>query len=536
MLKSRGDPEGVARTGAASGDGPPDSRRLALTKLELFATVFVTGAVVMVVEILGTRLIGPVFGVSLFVWAALLAVTLASLAIGYYVGGVLVDRAPNPRLLGLVVTGGGALLGLVPALSHAVLGSAQSLGPRWGPLASATLLFAPCLVVLGTVGPIAVRLATEDLRATGHRVGGIYAVSTAGSLIGTLVTAFVLIPAFDTKHILVGAALVLVILGAIPLAWRGRPAALAAVLLPVVALAVPGGTLPPGIEVIDRSQSPYGLVEVIDDLNRGVRFLRADHSVIGAQFTRDRSPGFSFLHQLESVRFLRPDAKDMLQIGLGIGSLPSALMPYGIKADVVEIDPEVVRFAREYFDFSTLGDVYVEDARTFLGRIDRRYDLIVHDTFTGGSTPEHLLSLEVVQRLRDILRPGGVLALNFVGYQRGPKAGASWAVARTLRAVFPTVRVFRDSHPNDRPDDVANMIFFASDTALDFAVPENAHFENAVCEATLRSLNGWEVLQTVPDGPLITDELNPLARLQLPIAEDHFSAMNTLLPKEVWLH
>ncbi len=524
-----------AKPTAQSMNGSRDGRPAVLGRSELFLTVFGTGAAVMVVEILGTRVIGPVFGVSLFVWAALLAVTLGSLAVGYYVGGVLIDRAPNARLLGAVVTIAGCLLGLVPVVSHAMLWSCQSLGPRWGPFLSATLLFAPCLIVLGMIGPIAVRLATEDLRATGHRVGGIYAVSTAGSLVGTLATAFGLVPSFDTKQILVGTAMLLVVMGAVLLARRGRPSAIIALLVPLLALAAPRGELPPGITVVDRSQSLYGLVEVIDDLNRGVRFLRADHSVIGAQFTRDHSPGFSFLHQLEVLRFLRPGAKDLLEIGLGIGSLPMALRANGITSDVVEIDPEVVRFAEKDFGFSTSGEIHVEDARTFVARTDRRYDLIVHDTFTGGSTPEHLLSLEVVRRLQEVLRPGGVLAVNFAGYQGGPKAAASWAVARTLRAVFPVVRIFRDSDPRDRPEEVGNMIFFASDEALSFGIPKDARFESELCENTLRSLEGWEVLRHVPDGPIITDEHNPLARLQLPIAEDHFTAMNKLLPREVWL-
>ncbi len=162
--------------------------------------------------------------------------------------------------------------------------------------------------------------------------------------------------------------------------------------------------------------------------------------------------------------------------------------------------------------------------------------MIVHDTFTGGTTPEHLLSLEVLRRIRDILRPGGVLALNFVGYPSGPHAEASWAVARTIRTVFRNVRAFRDSAPGDQPNEAGNLIFFASDDTLAFAIPENAQFENERCERVLRSFQGWEVLQLVPDGPVITDARNPLARLQLPIAEDHFEAMNKLLPVEVWLH
>jgi SAM-dependent methyltransferase len=506
-----------------------------MARWEIFGLVFTVGAAIMAIEILGTRIIGPVFGVNLFVWSALLAVTLGALAVGYYAGGVWIDRTPALRLPGFIVVSGGVLLGIVPALSSTVLRLAESLGPRAGSLLGAAFLFAPSLAVLGMVGPAAIRLTTREVQAAGRGAGSVYAVSTAGSLAGTLVTGFVLVPTFETDQILFGTATLLILVGATSLAIHWHSAAFVTVVVPLLAQAIPPPDLPPGITVRDRSQSLYGLVEVIDDHARGVRFMRADHSVIGAQFVRDRSPGFAFVHVLEAVRFMRPDAKSTLQIGLGIGSLPMALAARGITADVVELDPAVVRFARQDFGFATHGDIYEEDARTFLARTDRRYDIIVHDTFAGGTTPEHLLSLEIVRRIHELLRPGGVLALNFAGFLAGPKAEASWAVARTLQAAFPNVQVFRDSAPTDRPDEAGNLIFFAADTPLDFEIPAQAAFENGDCERILRSFQRWRVLEQVPPGPVITDAHNPLARLQLPIAEDHFEAMNKLLPADVWL-
>src|SRR6266540_4213938 len=515
MLAERDGSESAVTREANAGDGGVNLALPAVARAELLVTVFATGAAVMLIEILGTRIIGPVFGISLFVWSALLAVTLGSLSIGYYVGGVLVDRAPSLRLLCFVVAAAGVLLGFVPMLSRAVLSAADGLGPR--------------------AGPLVVRVATKDLRAAGHGVGAVYAVSTAGSLLGTLVTAFLLIPAFETDRILLGTAVCLTLIGAISLARRWRRSALVAVLAPVLASAAPESPLPPGIQVVDRSRSLYGLIEVIDDTNRGVRLLRADHSILGAQWLRDRTAAFAFIHLLESVRFLRPAAHEILQIGLGAGSLPSILRARGINVEVVEIDPAVVRFARTYFGFSTEGEVHVEDARTYLRRTARRYDVIVHDTFTGGTTPEHLLSVEVIRRIRELLRPGGVLVLNFVGYHEPPNAEASWAVARTLRAVFAAVRSFRDSGPNDHAETPGNLVFFASDGGLDFTVPANAQFENEACEHVSRSFQNWEVLRGVPDGAIITDERNPLASLQLAVAEAHFEAMNKFLPSEVWL-
>jgi spermidine synthase len=224
----------------------------------------------------------------------------------------------------------------------------------------------------------------------------------------------------------------------------------------------------------------------------------------------------------------------MLQIGLGTGALASALHGQRLVIDAVEIDPSVVRFAREYFGFQPTGTVYEEDARTFLGRAGPRYDIVVHDTFTGGTTPEHLLSREVLERVRDRLRPGGVLVLNFAGFVRGPGAEATWAVASTLRAAFANVRAFGDEPLEERADEGRNVIFFASDAPLAFAIPDVLHAENATCKRVLRSFQSWE-LPALPQGPVITDARNPLARLQLPVAEEHYEAMNKLLPPEVWL-
>jgi MFS family permease len=262
--------------------------------VEIFFTVFVTGAAVMVVEILGTRIIAPVFGVNLFVWSALLAVTLCSLAIGYFIGGKVVDRLPRRSVLSLVVLSSAVLVGMIIPLRRPILAMAEGLGFRLGPLVSAAALFVPALLVLGMVGPVAVRLATDDYRTTGRRVGLVYAVSTSGSLLGTLIAAYVLIPAFGTAQIVFGTAVLLAIVGAAPLALRKSPLALIVFVVPILPAVASDPELPAGLSVLARSESPYGLLEVIDDKNRNVRLMRADHSVIGAISLQDHSSAFCF--------------------------------------------------------------------------------------------------------------------------------------------------------------------------------------------------------------------------------------------------
>jgi len=519
----------------STGSSPPSRAEASpLARWEALTTVSISGAVVMLVEIMGTRIIGPVYGVSLFVWAALLSVTLCALAVGYYWGGVLIDRAPTRARLGWAVLVGGAALGAVPLVAPPVLQAMSALGPRLGPLLVALVAFAPSLVALGMAGPMVVRLASTNVETAGRRVGHVYAVSTAGSLAGTLLTSFWLIPEYETYAIVLGGSVVLIGLG-VSLLGRQRGARAAALLaVPFVASFSPRPALPDNLRVVARASSMYGLVEVIDDTSRGVRYLRSDHSIIGAHWLAGGSAAFAFLHAAEVLPFLRPGAKDLLVIGLGTGALPTALAKQGVRADVVEIDPAVARYAARYFDFATAGQTHVEDARTFLRHSQKIYDFIVHDTFTGGATPEHLLSIEVVRQLRAMLRPGGVLALNMVGFQHGPRAHATWAVLRTLRAEFPVVRAFRDSPLERRPDETTNITFFASDRALSFAIPPDAHFNDPYCEKILPAMAGWEILEDVPSGELITDARNPLGRLQLAVAEAHYEAMGKLLPPEVW--
>jgi spermidine synthase len=504
-------------------------------KSKLHATVAFTGAAVMVVEIAGTRLIGPSFGVSLFVWSALIAVTLSSLAVGYYLGGAVVDRRPAPTLLGYVIGASAIALAVAALLDRPIISLALALGPRFGPLLSAALLFAPSLVGLGMIGPISVRLATVDIRETGHGVGRIYAISTAGSLIGTLLVSFYIIPAFETKVILLSTAALLAVCSVLWLPNRWRVGALAVAVASLSATVVGRSAdraLPSQLHIVARAHSPYGLLEVIDDTERNARVLRADHSIIGGHHFEDHSRIFNYVSYLECLRFLRPEAKRMLQLGLGAGTLARSVQAHGITVDAVELDPQVVSFAEQYFDYSPNGTVYVEDARAFINRSDQKYDLIVHDTFTGGATPDHLLSLEVLQRLRGMLEPDGIVALNFIGFDSGPNAEATWAIARTVREVFPVVRLFREAAERTDPPSLSNMLFFASDAPLDFDISIE---EVTLGRQFLRRFISHEIREDIPPGPIVTDAQNALSRMQVPIAEAHFAAMNQLMPTGVWL-
>ena len=186
----------------------------------LYGTVTITGAAVMILELLGTRIIGPFYGVSLYVWSSLIAVTLIALALGYFIGGHCADRFPGIRL-GHVILFSALATMLIPFLSGPVLLLTNSLDLRAGAFVSALLLFTLPLTALAMVGPYVIKHATRDLSGVGTASGTVYAVSTIGSVAGTLLLGFYLLPLFGTRAILLSLSLLLTTLGVF-VTWHER--------------------------------------------------------------------------------------------------------------------------------------------------------------------------------------------------------------------------------------------------------------------------------------------------------------------------
>src|SRR5450759_3936687 len=186
--------------------------------------VFVCGAALMALEILGARVLAPALGNSIFVWGALISSFLTAMALGYWLGGILSEKAAHMRAIGLAASGAGALTVLVPALAAAVLPWAATLGPRMGPLtAAAAIFFAPTLL-MATISPIAVRVAARDETGVGRTAGGLYSTSTAGSILGSLGTAFWLIPLAPVDRLVAGTGLLLLVATGLVAAFAPVPA------------------------------------------------------------------------------------------------------------------------------------------------------------------------------------------------------------------------------------------------------------------------------------------------------------------------
>jgi spermidine synthase len=430
----------------------------------LLTALFLSGACSLALEVVGTRLISPFYGSSVYTWSALITTTLLALAFGYAWGGRLADRSPFLLLFSKLLLAAGLTVAAIPALREHVLRASAPLGVKLGALAAAAVLVGPALALLGALGPVVTRLTATGAADAGRRAGDAWAVSTAGSVLGAALTGFVLVPLWPASRILLVCAAVLIALGAWG-AWLsarrlplGQLAACAACLI----LAVRAENRPHPL-VRERVESAYGRIEVLESSSQ--RYLLVNGTAQSAMDSRTGLSDSAYDRALEWLRVLRPQARKVLALGLGAGLLPTALEREGLTVDVYEIDPEIVRVARKWFGYEPKGAVTIADARAALEtRGDGPWDLMVLDAFGAESPPAHLFTAESFDKMRASLVPGGVLAVNLVVAISGRDGDAWRATYKTLRRAFPEVRAFVAAKPTGG---LANVLLFASTGPLD---------------------------------------------------------------------
>lgn len=424
----------------------------------LILTAALCGALVMVIEVLGSRVIGPFFGVSLFVWTSLITVTLVALAAGYTAGGWLADRKSSPDYLYAIILAAGLMTATTPLLKAAVLKACLPLGLRFGSLTSAFLLFGPALFLLGCVSPYLVRIAAREMKNIGSTVGNLYAISTAGSFAGTLATGFFLIAHLGVNRIFVLAGFLLIALSAGYFVLFRRQWAVAALLVVPFLLApadsVTAKVLADGtrVKLTLKQDSFYGDLRVVDYAGPQMRTreLLIDGMVQGGIDQANGQSVYEYSYLMQFLPYaLNPGGKNCLVIGLGTGIVPSWYAAQGIHTEVVDIDPKVTSLAQQYFGFDPNIAVHIEDARYFLNRSTQHYDYVVLDVFNGDTTPGHVLSLEAMRLLKERMTPNGVLAINLMG-TLGERGFMTASVLKTVQAVFGQVQMHPVFPPNAR--------------------------------------------------------------------------------------
>ncbi len=475
----------------------------------LYALVSISGGAILAIELLGTRVIGPFYGVSLFLWSALISVTLAALSVGYAIGGRWADRNGTLTSLAWIFAAAGVWLLMVPWSRGFVLRITEPMGLRIAVLAAATILFFPPLMLLGMVSPFAVKLRTSVLAEVGRSAGNLYAVSTIASVIAALLTGFVLIPALGVSSLLlvIGTLLLLAaVLALLSGRARSRGPAVASVLFIILAAASPflGAGNRPGEDTIAFEESPYAEVRVVDYLD--ARFLIIDGSIHTFVDEETGENLFPYVHVIELARDFFEEPGGLCLIGLGGGTIARRFSRAGWRIDAVEIDPAVIDCAYEYFSLeSDDADVFEMDGRRYLQNCRERYDIIVFDAFGGGNIPFQLVTEEAFGLAADRLEPGGLLVLNIeaVGWNDIIVRSA----AATLGVHFSNITALPIAEP---PNRVGNVILFASNRELE--LPEELPIPESRFSSVYDRVHAWDN-RFEPDTqgvPILTDDRSPV--------------------------
>jgi spermidine synthase len=475
----------------------------------ILATVSVTGACVLVVEIAGARVVSPLYGSGLYSWSAMISVTLAALSLGYWAGGRSADRRPDPARFHGGILLAGLLVLAIPALAPGVLRLTEPLDPRLGVLLATTLLFFAPLAILGGVTPFAIRLARPPAGEVGSASGLVFAVSTIGSLLGALAAGFLLIPNVGLRAILTLSGSVLVLTAALGFLAGGRRVQAAALLIvaaaaPLAPLRTTGAGASTGVRILENVPSFYGSLRVIETETH--RLLTVDgigQNYVALDPAAEPHPYLAFLGALPRLQRPSPERPTALVIGLGAGELIRVLEDSRVEVTAVELDPRVEQVARRHFGLALpAGRVRIADGRAFLQRDRASHGFVFLDAFLGEDVPGHLFTREAFQAVRARLDPGGLLGINYTTIPGGRDVAA---VATTLASVFRHVRAFTDG---SAPSELATLVLVASDAPIVLQGDDDA-------SAGARFILAHEFPLAALAGTVLTDDHNPINAFRL---------------------
>jgi spermidine synthase len=410
----------------------------------------VTGAAIMIVEILGARMLAPYFGTSHFVWTAQIAITLVALAAGYYAGGRLVDASPKPERIYVAILVAAVYLCLavwaVRPVSYWCLQFSLAAGSL---LASAFLFFVP-LLLLAMVGPFFIRVLTGSVAAVGGNVGRLTAIGTLGSFLGTLLIGYWLIPTLPNSFSMYGTAVALMLVAAAYfLVWspkRVKPVAAAMVAaagLGAYAIHQQQRSEFANVTELARANSPFGLLQVLQEKDGPRRYYLNDYLTQNTYDTEAKQSVSMFTYMLHLLaKAYTPEITNVLCIGLGVGIVPMQFANEGASVDVVEINPDVLPLAQKYFDLEPARlNITIGDGRYFVNQTKQRYDTIILDAFLGDSSPAHLMTREAFSEMRRTLKPHGTLVINSFGDFGPGRDFLTASIYKTLASVFGSVRI-----------------------------------------------------------------------------------------------
>ncbi|PLX27176.1 hypothetical protein C0583_04720 [Candidatus Parcubacteria bacterium] len=480
-------------------------------KFYQYLTLFLVGAVVLIMEIGGARLLAPFFGSTIYVWSSLITVTLGFLTLGYYFGGVVGDKYKSFQLWYGIIASASTLAIFLLKINRYLLVFSDNFGFKWGPLVASILIFALPLVFYSMSGPILIRLFSLKIDKSGSISGNIFAISTLGSLFGALLAGFMLIPNYSLALVLLVSNLILGILAIIGLILEKTKWSLlvffALALLLVYFLPIFNINSENKVTIIHSEPSFYADLKVAQMQN--VDMLLMDGS---AQSVFSRLENQSFAYEALQINKQLVDMSDdakILVLGYGVGMV-GEVFSEKFAIDYVELDPKMIELSKDYFDYNLddNDEMYIADARQFLRQTDKKYDVVYIDLYHSSVIPYHTHTKEALELLKTRLNDNALVFCNILGEK---DSALLQSLAMTMNSVFKNI------YFSSTQDGFANILAYATDN--DDFVPDF-------------SFRHKEISISTDQAVLITDDKNPLDRLSSERLDGFLSATKEVLGYE----
>ena len=479
-------------------------------KLEII--VFLSGAIGMGLELIAARVLSPYVGSSNVVWTSIIGIILASMSIGYWIGGKNADKDANINKLSNILLFAAIFTSAIPLLETAVVKLLAGIIPNLiiAAILCAIIVFSIPSFILAMISPFAVKIKSKENNEIGSLSGRISSLSTIGSIVGTFLMGFVLIPNIGVTNINIGVTILLVVMSIIARKKIDKKfiytniLSICIILILIILGKWTFKVSNPDIVLDTDSQYSRIWVKQIQTQKANYKTLQVDTGLESYINQETGEMGARYLRYYDLFEYFNKDAKNTLLIGGAAYTYPiHYLQKYeDKKIDVVEIDDKMTQIAVEQFGVNINDSrlhVFNQDGRSYLNYSKNKYDTILIDAFKGLNVPFELTTYEALVHAKNMLNENGLVLTNIIASIEGEESDFIEYEYATYKAVFDDVKIFMVSN-RDRTDR-QNLILMG--------IKGNPQIDGTKTSEYLQYLD-MEVNEFKTDKNIVTDNFAPI--------------------------
>lgn len=427
-----------------------------MKKYKLEIIVFLSGAIGMGLELIAARVLSPYVGSSNVVWTSIIGIILVSMSLGYWIGGKRADKEANGNVLSRLLLGSALFTSIIPLLETIVVREFAGIVSNLivAAILCAIIVFSIPSFILAMISPFAVKMKSMQETEIGSLSGRISSLSTIGSITGTFLMGFILIPNIGVTNINIGITILLVVMSILARDDINKKYILSTISLVVVMIILMFigkwvfKLANPEILVDTDSQYSRIWVKQVNTAKTTYKTLQVDTGLESYIDTETGEMGAMYLRYYDLFEYLNKDAKSTLMIGGAAYTYPiHYLQKYQDKTiDVVEIDEKMTQIAEEQFGLNAKDErlkIYTQDGRSYLNYSENKYDTILIDAFKGLNAPFELTTYEALVHAKNMLNYNGIVLTNIISSLEGEDTDFIEYEYATYKAVFDDVKIFQ---------------------------------------------------------------------------------------------